>query len=189
MRNFYKLAEGLDVTPLMLELQRQPHLWNRNTARLVAHGPHAQTSDIWIRYKDEAENKASGDYRNFGDEHDPIWYPSYYALPECRRLIFEVMARVQGERLGGVLIYKVEPGRKILPHVDSGWHVEYYDKFNVYLNSKPGCTFFYADGERIDAKTGDLYWFVNHVEHWVENTSDDDHVVLTVCVRTHRIRE
>ena len=111
-RNFELLAKNVDVLPLLLELQRQPELWNRNDARLSEHGPHYQTDDIWLCYKDESENKETGDYSNFGDRHDPIWYPAYYALPAARPLIFALMARVEGERLGGVLIYRVPPGKE-----------------------------------------------------------------------------
>lgn len=180
-----KIAGGVDVTPLMLQIQCQPELWDRNPARLAAHGPHAQTHDIWVRYKDETENKASGDYSNFADPHDPIWYPAYYALPAARTLIFSLMARVEGERLGGVLIYSVPPGKEILPHVDQGWHPNYYDKFNVSLKSLPGCVFHYED-ERMQALTGDVHWYTNDVLHWVTNQSEDDQVVMSVSIRTHK---
>ena len=187
IRNFEKIGAGVDVLPLLLELQRQPQLWNRNDARLSEHGPHWQTDDIWLRYKDEAENKASGSYANFGDEHDPIWYPAFYSLPSARKLIFDLMARINGERLGGILIYRIAPRKEILPHTDTGWHVEYYDKFNISVKSQPGCTFFYED-EAMNAQTGDVYWYVNHKPHWVRNESADDHIVLTVSIKTHKYR-
>ena len=43
------------------------------------------------------------------------------------------MRRIEGERIGGILIYKVPPHCRILPHTDVGWHVDYYDKFNICL--------------------------------------------------------
>lgn len=183
--NFLKIGNGVDVMPLMLQLQSQPHLWNRNKARLLKTGPHWQTHDIWVRYKDDAENVASGDWANFADEHDPIWYPSYYALPAIKPLVFALMARVEGERLGGILLYKVEPGKEILPHTDTGWHADFYDKFNISIQSQPGCVFHY-EGEEMHSVTGDVYWYMNDKDHWITNTSDRDQIVMSVSIRTHK---
>jgi hypothetical protein len=183
MKNFLQIATGVQTAPLLLELQRQPELWDRNSARLTKNGPHHETHDIWLRYKDETENKKKGDYSNFSDPHDGVWYPAYYALQTAKPLIFNLMAAVQGERLGGVLLYKIPPGRKIHPHTDTGWHVDYYDKFNIYLQADAKTAFCYATGEEIRAKSGDVYYFVNNVEHEVINKGDDDHIVLTVCIR------
>lgn len=185
MKNFLQIASGIDVMPLLLELHRQPHLWDRNHARLLAHGPHRETHDIWLRYKDETENMASGDYSNFADPHDPVWYPAFYELPSCRGMIFSLMAAVGGERLGGILLYSVPPGKRIYPHVDEGWIVDYYDRFNICLQSNQDTEFCYSDGEVMRARAGDVHRFVNNVEHWVTNDGAKDHIVLTVCIRTH----
>lgn len=185
MKNSLHIARNQDVLPLLLELQRKPHLWNRNTARLNPAGPHRETDDIWIRYKDETGNKATGDYSNFSDEHDPIWYPAYYELAESRKLIFELMARVRGERLGGVLLYRIPPGKQIYPHTDMGWHVSYYEKFNICLQSNPDAVFYYDD-EDMRCVAGDVHWFRNDIPHYVVNNGNDDHIILTVCIRVNR---
>ena len=184
--NYLKIASGVNFVPLLLAINRKPHLWDRNPARLMAHGPHAQSHDIWIRYKDETENKSTGDYSNFSHEHEPIWYPAYRELPEIQPLIFGLMGdnRICGERLGGILIYKLEPGKRILAHIDTGWHVDYYEKFNVCLASNPNTRFHYAAGDDMYAVPGDVHWFRNDVEHEVINDGDTDHVILTVCIKT-----
>jgi hypothetical protein len=184
MKNFLKIASGWDVMPLLLELHRQPNLWDRNKARLSDVGPHRETHDIWIRYKDETENVARGDYRNFGDPHDGVWYPAFYELPALRPMIFRLMSMVEGERLGGVLLYSVPPGKRIYPHTDTGWHVDYYEKFNVCLQSNERARFCYGE-EAMVAQAGDVHRFVNNVPHWVENDGEDCHIVLTICIRTH----
>lgn len=183
MKNFLKITE-VNVGKLMLELHRQPNLWDKNVARLSKFGPHHETHDIWLRYKDETENAKTGNYANFGDPHDGIWYPAFYSLPAARPIIFNLMAMVEGERLGGILLYSVPPGKKIHPHIDTGWHVDYYEKFNVCLQSNPLARFCYQD-EVMIAKAGDIHRFRNDVEHWVENEGPEDHIVLTVCIRTH----
>lgn len=189
MKNFLKIAEGVDVMPLLLSIQRQPDLWNRHTVRKTApNTPHSQMSDIWIRYNDVSKYEETGNYSSFNDEHDPIWYPAYYKLPELRPIIFGLMARVEGERLGGVLITKIPKGCSIEPHSDKGWHVEYYDKFYVSLKNNPGSVF-YCEDEHISPNAGEVYWFDNRKEHWVKNNSDDDRITLIVCIKTHRYGE
>lgn len=189
MKNFMKIAQGIDVMPLALEIQRQPELWDVDNERLGKDKPHYQTHDIWLRYKDKTENVKSGDWSNFGAPHESVWYPAFYALPSAKRLIFELMARVEGERLGGVLIYKVPPGREILPHVDPGWHAENYDKFNFSIQSQPGCSFYYPkDEESMHSNTGDVYWFRNTVVHGVKNASDADQIIMCVCIQTHKFK-
>lgn len=187
--NFLQIGSGLDVMPLLYQVQSQPGLWNRNLARLAGpQSPHRETSDIWLRYKDEAENVESGDYSNFGDPHDPIWYPAFYALPAARSLIFGLMAAVEGERLGGVLLYNVPAHKQIYTHTDQGWHVQYYDKFNICLQSNPRAGFCYSDGSAMVAQPGDVHFFRNDIPHWVMNEGDADHIILTVCIRTHKYR-
>ncbi|HTD89237.1 MAG TPA: hypothetical protein VK663_01125 [Burkholderiales bacterium] len=185
--NFLKISSGIDVMPLAMELARQPELWNQITTRLAFAGsPHRESDDIWMRYKDQSANIASGDFSDFADEHDPIWYPAFYKLPSSAKFIFDLMAYVKAERLGGVIIYRVQPGKQIYLHADQGWHPEYYDKFNLAIQSQPGCAFYYPDqGEAMEQVTGDMHWFRNTVRHGVINKSDHDQIIMTVCVRTH----
>lgn len=181
--NFLRIG-SFDPVPLALELQRHPELWNQHPARLSPKGPHYQTDDIWLRYKDQTENVASGDWSDFADLHVPVWYPAIQVLPSARKLLFDLMARVEGEWLGGVLIYRVPPGKEILPHTDRGWHPEYFDKFNFAIQSQKGCSFYYPQhGEAMQSVTGDVHWFRNTVPHGVKNDSDDDQIILTVCVK------
>ncbi len=183
MKNFLRIAQNVQVMPLLLELHRQPELWNRNPARLAEYGPHRESSDIWLRYKDETKHKERGDYSHFADEHHPIWYPAYYALPAARPIIFNLMTGLNGESLGGVLIYKIPAGKRVYPHIDKGWHVDYHDRFNVYLQTDPRVVWRYPDtGEEFRAQTGDIYSVMNNIMHEVVNEGDVDNIVMTVCI-------
>jgi len=184
MRNFLKIADGINVMPLLLELQRQPELWNQHRLRKDAEGtPHNEMDDIWLRYNDFAT--VAADPAKVNDEHTSVWYPGYYALPALRPIIFGLMAEVQGEQLGGVLITRIPPGCKIAEHVDAGWHVEFYEKFYLSLMSRPGANF-YSEGETICPRPGDIYWFDNRRPHRVENHSEEDRITLIMCIRAHR---
>ena len=185
MNQFDKVESGLHVDGLMSKLLSNPHLWDKNPCRLSMKGPHHETQDIFLRYKDETENLRADDWSNFSDPHLPEWYESINHLPEARPLIFNVMHKSLAEMLGGVFIYKVQPGKRIYPHKDNGWHPEYFDKFNVCLQSNPQAAFCY-DEARMIQEPGDVHWFRNDIRHWVVNEGTTDHVVMTVCVRVDK---
>jgi hypothetical protein len=189
MRFFTKLSSGIDVRPLVDVLDTHPDLWDRNGFRKSGRGsPHGGMSDIWVRYNDVAPFAARGDYTGFNDAHVPIWYEAYNVLREALDpIVFPLMARVAGEMLGGILITRIPAGCGIDPHIDQGWHVNYFDKFYLSLKSAPGATFHCGD-EVINPAPGDLYHFDNRLEHWVKNESDSDRMTLIVCIRTDRRR-
>jgi hypothetical protein len=186
MQNFLKIADGVNVAPLRLALVRQPELFGKYTQRADSYqSPHTQMTDIWARYN-AIENLSKGP-EAFNGEHDSVWYPESACLPELRPIVYGLMALVEGERLGGVLITKIPPGGGIAEHVDSGWHASYYEKYFVPIQSDPGCVFGFEDGE-IHATPGEIYWFNNSRPHWVKNDSQRDRIVMIVCIRSHKFK-
>lgn len=176
LKNFLKIAEGVDVLPLLLGLQRQPELWNRNTLRKEAPGtPHAEMTDIWVRFAEKEED--------FPKPHFATWYPAYWKLPQLRPIIFALMARVEATHLGGVLITRIPPGGVIHPHVDTGWHPEFYNtKLYVVLQSNPQCVFRVED-EKVSMRVGDVWRIDNTKEHEVVNAGDAERMTLIICTR------
>lgn len=176
-----KIGSGINVMPLALQLKQHPHLWNINSERTTAEGtPHKAADDIWVRYAD-------GGVAEGRSPHDSVWYPAYRMLPAIREIAFGVMGLVSGERLGGVLITRIPAGQSLDPHIDHGWHAEYYDKFAVQLESHPQQAFCYDDGKFITAP-GDIYWFNNQALHWVVNDSPCDRITMILCIRTDHHR-
>ena len=160
-------------------------LWDQHNNRRTFNGsPHSEMVDIWARFGDVS----GGDFSILGREHDSVWYPSADLIPDIKEIAFQVMSSVNGERLGGILITKLPAGGMIKPHVDSGWHAEYYEKFYVAISNPKG-SYFCFENDRIDAKDGDCYWFRNDVLHWVENRSDEDRIAMIVCIKTDMFSE
>lgn len=186
MKYFQKVWD-FEVQQLVLELGQHPELWDAHRQRKDAPGsPHTQMSDIWVRYNDLAKFK-DGDLSRLNDEHFPVWYPAWRALPSLRPLIFNLMALVEGEHLGGVLITRIPHGCGIDPHVDRSWHVDFYDKFYVSLQSAPGAVLC-CGGEELNPVPGECWRFDNRLEHWVRNTSGQDRMTLIICIRTEKFR-
>ncbi len=141
---------------------------------------HAAVDDIWLRF-----NRIPDSPEGVIDDTECINYPALAALPQARTLIFQLMARLEGERLGRCLITRLRPGGCITPHRDEGAPATYYDRFHVALQGKPG-TVFRSGDERVAMRCGEAWWFDNTQEHEVVNNSSDDRIHLIVDIRTSR---
>lgn len=174
MKKIEQIGAGVNVAPLLWALQANPQLWNVHSQRTKpADSPHREVDDIWVRY---AENGVTL------DPHESVWYPCAGMLP-VREIVFPLMAMLDGERLGGVLITRIKAGRTCYPHVDGGWHAGHYRKVAVQLQSAPG-QFFCFEGERLESKPGDIYTFDNAFSHWVTNDTEHDRITLIACIKT-----
>jgi aspartyl/asparaginyl beta-hydroxylase (cupin superfamily) len=92
------------------------------------------------------------------------------------------MRRVDGVRLGRVLITRLRPGGVIPEHVDQGAPATYYDRYHVALQSLPGALNI-AGGETVTYNMGEMWWFDNRAPHTVVNNSADDRIVIIMDVR------
>lgn len=197
MKHFHFLASGLDVNPLMLAIRRQPQLWKEDTfLRKYPQGPFGQTETIMIRFPEKVEGLTDEQIEAYKanqlaghDQYEAVNYPAQAALPEVRKLMFDLMARVSGERLGRVMINKVAPGGRIFPHADTPEQTRYYTRFHIVLHGLPGAVLRCGDGddaEEIQMRTGDCFWFANDKAHEVINNSADDRVSMVVDIRLPR---
>jgi hypothetical protein len=178
MKNFQQLAFNVDVLPLMHQIQRQPELWNENTLRTCHPGTaHSQVSDIWVWF-----NNLTDDVSSVVDDRETIPYKAWYRLPAVRPIVFGLMRQVEGVRLGRVLITKLPCGKEITPHVDQGAPAEYYERYQIALQSLPGALFHIED-ETVNFKTGEIWHINNNARHSVVNNSADDRIALIVDIR------
>lgn len=178
MRNFFRIATGVDTSGLMHTLALAPDIWNQHRLRQEYPGsPHAEADDIWLRFQPEGSDVI--------DEHECVEYPAWWRLSEARHMVHTLVRQVEGVRIGRVVITRLKPGGRIYPHADGGSPATYYERYQVALNARPGVTF-RAGTEAIEQRTGDIWWFDNTQEHEVVNNSDDDRVVMIVDVRCPR---
>lgn len=166
-----------DVGPLVAELAASPDLWNQHTPR-TEYGVHAQADDIWVRYNDWANWQGSLALLN--REHVSVWYPAYHRLPSLPGVIEAARRHAGMGALGGIFITRLGPGRRILPHVDGGWHAETYTlKVALQLRGNADQAFCF-EGHQLSAEPGELYYFDNSKLHWVYNMSDEDRMTLII---------
>lgn len=176
------LHHGVNVAPLIQQLEAAPELWDENTFRTEsAYGnPHQKISDIIVRFNDWANWQ--GDRGLFNEEHESVWWGAYDKLPYIQPLVFDLMRLEMAERLGMVLITRIPPHCNVGKHVDTGWHARHYLKFGVQIKSAPGQKFCF-EGTKVETKPGDLFAFRNDQVHWVENPTDFERITLIICLK------
>lgn len=182
MKHFRLLRSGFDVGPVVEQLAAHPELWDQYPARTALAGsPHVETSDIWLRFRDQGELVRREDY---GTPHFAVFYPAWYALPAAHAIVFRLMAEVKAVYLGGILITRIPAGACVRPHHDRGsWHAEYLNtKVYVVLKANDQCTNWCED-ERVIMRPGDAWEFENLRTHGVINDGDTERLALIVTMR------
>ena len=179
MSRFVQLASGVDVVPVMLELNRASHMWDQNPERrLYAGSPHSAMTDITVRYMPEAD--VTMETRRL--EHRNVFWPAWSALPALRPMVFALMQRVQAVELGSILLTKLPPGKMIEPHSDAGnWAPEFYScKCHITL---AGSALVRCEDDMTEFVTGSIWTFDNLLMHSIQNGGDRDRIVCIVSMR------
>lgn len=181
MRNFQLIASGIDTLPLMIDLYRQPELWNQNNARTARIGFFDGTDDIWVRFRDPSELTVRDAHM---DWFSPVFYPAWHALPHLRPLVFSLMARLEAVQLGAIFITRVPSGQQVKPHDDRGrWHPEFFTtKAYIPLATNSQC-YSTCEDEKIVMGIGECWLFDNLKTHSTVNEGATDRITLIVAMR------
>lgn len=186
LQQFRWIHHGLDVAPILAELDAQPDLWDQHPERRTAPGsPHAGMMDVWVRARAYSDLQTPGAFR---EEHRPVFYPAWHRLPSIQPVVHGLMAMCQGVELGNVLITRIRPGQRVLPHVDTGWAPEFYtSKFYIVLRGNADVVNLAGEGadeEQVVMAPGSIWAFENRVVHSIENRGTTDRISLIVTLRT-----
>lgn len=185
MKNFLRLASGLNMAPLMVQIARQPQLWKADTyLRDYPQGPFGDTETIFLRFPPGSVTEMERDAR---DQHECVWMDGSVQLSAWRPLVFQLMSMVEGERLGRVMVNKIKPGGRIYAHADTPAHCAYYGRYHYVLQGQPGVTFRCGD-ETVNMRSGEAWWFNNAVEHEVVNNSGDDRLHLIIDIHSQELK-
>ena len=176
MRNFLKLADNVDVTPVLHALAVNSDLWDEHTLRTKhLNTAHAAVHDIWLMFNDPTGSVVN--------DIQGVPYRAWDALKPLRGLILELMRKVDGVQLGRCIVTKLPVGATITPHTDMGAPATFYTRYQIALQSLPGALFHIGE-ETVNFRTGDI-WLINHrEEHSVVNNSCDDRIVCIVDIRS-----
>lgn len=184
MTMFLKVAEGINVGPLVQRLSEMPHLWEQITARQEAPGsPHKDTEAIFLRWC-KGQDAASV----FNDLEAVDYSAARILMPQVGQVLLALLTMLgETAELGRVMIVKLKPGGVITRHMDEGKYADFYDRFHVCLSSKLGNSFF-VGRDVFEARPGEAYWFNHKQEHEVHNFSDADRLHMIVDVAVPKFR-
>jgi hypothetical protein len=164
------------VVPLVHQITRHPELWNQNRLRTEHPGsPHSKCDDILLRFQAEGSQVI--------DDPECVWHSTWNVLTEAHDLIFNLARMVKAERIGRIIISRLPPGAEITPHEDGGAVASYYTRYQMPLQSAPGCVFECA-GEKVQMCGGEVWWFDNKKTHSVVNNSATDRIAMIVDLKT-----
>ncbi len=183
MKRIFRICAGIDVSELVQQLDDHPELWGQYTLRTgFAGSPFEYAPDIWVRYRAFEELTSPMRYL---EAHLAVFYPAWDAMPALRPIVFDLMRKVEGVLLAGILITRIPSGGNVAPHKDDvGWHPQYTDaKAFVTLRGGDGCIF-RCDGDEQEFKVGEAWTFDNTLTHSVDNSGQDDQITLIVCMRS-----
>jgi mannose-6-phosphate isomerase-like protein (cupin superfamily) len=182
LSHFTLIASGIDVEPLLAELDAHPEVWNHRPERRAGDSPHRETSDVWVRF---ASPEAMCEPGFTEKPHESVWWPAYRLLPSLTDIIMTVMDAIGGEmELGGILITRIGPEKRVFPHHDNiAWHARYYStKVWIVLRGNDKCVNTVEDEEMV-WEPGCAYSHNNLIRHSVRNGGETERIVLILCFR------
>lgn len=186
MHNFQCVATGVDIMPLLMQLQLHSELWDQHRYRTTYTGtPHGAASDILLRFSAPELTRNPDVLDAVQGDLAPVFYPAWNSLPQARPIVFDLMRRIEAVSLERVIITRLPPGGRILPHADTdGAYVAREDgmRFHVVLQGLPG-SLYHCGAETVSMATGSVWWFQHRVQHSVENNSADDRIHMLVDFR------
>lgn len=173
------VAQGVDTGPVLAALARNADLWDQDPIR-TAHpnSAHVDASDILVFY-----GATKGSWAEIVNDVNAEPQTAWGRIPQLRPLVLGLMAKVEGTRLGRVVISRLPPGKSITPHEDAGAPVHVYSRYQLMLQSLPGVQF-RCGTETLNARTGDCFWFENKQVHSVVNNSADDRIALLMDIQS-----
>lgn len=176
--NNFKFIGTIPTEQAYIQLIQHPKLWNQNSLRTQHAGTmHAEVEDIWLRF-----NNIEGDLSNILNDLECEAYPAWNVLSRSVDLVFQLIQRVRGIRLGRCMFSRLPPNGRVYRHSDQGAYPQYYERFHIVLQGGPGNLFFCGD-EYVEMLTGQIWQFENLVEHEVFNNSDKDRIHLIVDLK------
>jgi hypothetical protein len=198
MKNFLRLAGGLDVMPLLAKVTRNPDWWHEDTYLCTfPQGPFGEIDSLILRFPPRAvcatQEEADALLSQPGyDQHECVDQAIYGRIPEARVLVMNLLHYVGGTRLGRVMLNRIQPGGKIYQHADTPAHADYWDRHHIVLQSAPGVVFEAGD-EQVYMAPGECWWFDNGKtradgsdvpKHQVINNSAVERIHMIIDIRT-----
>jgi len=176
--NFVRIAEGLDVEPLLKLLDAKPELWKEIQERQrFTKSPHKDTECIYVR----------GPYAM--SHYYVMWDTGSYDYP-CMEylkdalvpLMQPILKKLEVKDMGRVLIVNLKPSGHVTKHNDQGKYADHYSRFHIVVKSNQWCSQTCGD-QKQKFEVGEVWWFNHKKLHTADNVGMTDRVhIIFDCV-------
>lgn len=175
MRNFDRIAEGLNPAPLLAALSVDAERWwSEITLRQTFPGSaHHATETIFLRAPIPGPDLQS--------EVESMDMPAADGVMDAAMALIHALPLRIAE-LGRLMVVRLKPGGYIDPHTDEGAYAENFSRFHIALQAENG-NVFHCGQETAHMRTGEAWWFNHRVEHEVANLSANPRVHLIFDAR------
>lgn len=181
MRNFLRVAQGINVANINASLFRHPELWNENTFRTITEGTaFSEVDDIWIRFPANPESLLLTE-----NDSSNVWYPAVSKIPELKSMCLDLMHSIGGYEFGRIIITRLKSGCEMHPHADTHAYATQPNivRYHIVLNGHPGSLFYCGEEEVVNMLTGEVWTFRADLVHAVVNNSKEDRIHLLVDMK------
>ncbi|HEY6341258.1 MAG TPA: PQQ-binding-like beta-propeller repeat protein [Bryobacteraceae bacterium] len=164
--NYFKLIRsGINVAPLLEEVNSQGQVWLVDTARQDRIRVQRDTNTIFIRAAAHRPDLHINENQETGLTSVSKLFP--------RALAFMTeFAQEMNCHLSRATIVRLKPKSQVFRHIDEGSYYFLRDRFHLVLRSSTGSVLM-SGGETARMKEGELWWFDNKQYHESYNESDD----------------
>ena len=173
MANLIRIADGIDVSPFLAELEADPLAWYDNVNRQMYIGVQQHTQSIRLR---TAKTDPSPSVASSQDILESQTLSQYQNFPEAWKFCTNYTASQNG-MLGWVSYIKLFPRKQIYPHRDDGLYYALRDRYHLVVKSVKG-SILRVGSQTVTMYPGEFWVFNNKLEHEVFNPSDEDRIHL-----------
>jgi outer membrane protein assembly factor BamB/orotate phosphoribosyltransferase len=165
MKYFKLIRSGIDVTPLLEEVNAQEQAWLIDTGRQDRIRVQRDTNTIFLR---AAAHRP--DLRINENQETRLTIASEL-FPRALAFMTE-FAQEMDCCLSRATIVRLRPNSQVYRHIDEGSYYFLRDRFHLVLRSSTGSVLM-SGGETVRMQEGELWWFDNKQFHESYNESGD----------------
>ena len=180
MKHLKLVAKGIDVQPLLDEIEAHSELWYLDTTRQEKISVQRETHAIALRcHADTAgDDSRLRRAKPVGYQGRPTTISENFPLNS--EYVDELVRSMEGT-IGRCVLAKLKPNGTVYPHADDGLYWLLRDRYHLALKSVNG-SYFKVGGDEVRMQEGELWWFDHTATHEAFNDSDEDriHIILDV---------
>lgn len=165
MEFFRCVGSGIDVAPLLAEIQAQEDAWLVNTSRQDKINVQRDTNTIFLR----SAVRRPDLHINENQESQPTKISANF--PRAMAAMTKIAEALKSS-LARATIVRLKPKSQVGQHIDVGSYYLIRNRFHLVLHSTSGSVLI-SGNEAVRMRAGELWWFDNKQHHSALNESDE----------------